>query len=332
MSKGLIGVVANANARYSEFGFCIDVLDKPDGWDKTWSIGLDYVGSRNDLVQYVLDNDYTHLWFMDDDHSFAPDLLTRLLAWDKPLVTPVCLTKTWPFLPCVYPNKLPEGEHQYLPLDFEGAEPSGLIEIEAGGCAGMLIRRDVLESVSAPWFEHADVGEDILFCQKAKDAGFRLYADLGAILGHITVAVVQPSYDEENGWTTGVRVGNELRLVVPFWSQLLAAQESDPRNQDDNPHPDALPPAVDVPSEHPASEAERIEIWADEQVPPRWWWRALDFDGSILKKDSAITEESVIGQAHFFYPDVMVYLIQREWDDSRNLRQFGPPQRLWDRG
>ena len=315
MSRGLIGVVANTNARYSEFGFCIDVLDKPDGWDKTWSIGLDYVGSRNDLAQHVLDNDYTHLWFMDDDHSFAPDLLTRLLAWDKPLVTPVCLTKTWPFLPCVYPNKLPEGEHQYLPLDFEGADPSGLIEIQAGGCAGMLIRRDVLESVPPPWFEHGDVGEDILFCQKAQAAGFRLYADLSAILGHITVAVVQPSYDPENGWTTGVRVGNELRLVVPFWSQLIAAQEQE----------EVVPPEV-------VSEAERIEIWPDEQVPPLWWWRALDHDGSILKKDSAITEEAVIGQAHFWFPGVMVFLIQREWDDSRNLRQFGPPQRLWDRG
>ena len=43
------------------------------------------------------------------------------------------------------------------------------------------------------WFEYGDKSEDIVFCEKAKKAGFKIYADLSCRLGHITTAVVWPA-------------------------------------------------------------------------------------------------------------------------------------------
>lgn len=76
--------------------------------------------------------------------------------------------------------------------------------------------------------------------------------------------------------------------------------------------------------------AERIEIWVDEEF--RWWWRAIDVDGHILRKDSGVNEQTVIGSAHLFYPGAPVHQVGREVEDSRNLRQYGVPGRMWDRG
>lgn len=332
MSRGLVGIIANDAARFSEFGSCVTRLQAPEGWDIEWVIGGDWCGARNTLVEIALDGGYDYLWFMDDDHSFGPDILMRLLAHDKPLINPLCLTRTMPFIPCVYPTKLPEGEHVYLPVDFETAEAGGVIEIQAGGCAGMLIRRDVLAAVKAlpgRAFEYGDRSEDITFCEKAKACGFDLFCDLGIPLGHITTAVVWPSYDPENGWATGLTVGKDMRLVVPFWSQLLGQQRGEEEASAD-PTSAVSPPVPPPPPDRSDSGVERIEIWLDDEMI--WWWRALDREGNIIARDSGVNEATVIGAADSRYPGAPVFQIAREIDDSRNLQQYGPPVRLWNRG
>lgn len=207
----LVGIIANDSARYSLFASCVSKLKTPEGSVVEWLIGGDWCGARNELVRMTLDGGYDWLWFMDDDHAFPPYLLERLLAHDVPLVVPVCLTRVAPFPPVCYTEKI--GENLYLPLPLDRSEAEGLVELEAGGCAGMLIRRDVLAAVEPPWFEYTDRSEDIVFCEKARAAGFKLYCDLAARLGHITTAVVWPAVKDER-WVTGFTIGRDLNLFV----------------------------------------------------------------------------------------------------------------------
>lgn len=236
--SGLVGVIANDSARYSLFSSCIDRLELPDGWKKEWLIGGDWCGARNALCQMVLDEGYDYLWFMDDDHAFAPSMLTKLLAHEEALVTPICLTRVHPFAPVQYVEKV--GEAQYLPIALSGAETKGLVEIQAGGCAGMLIRRDVIEETAKlthmvgirggekiPWFEYTDRSEDIVFCEKAKRAGFKLYADLEVTLGHITTAVVHPT-KRDGQWMTGLTIGRDLNLVVDTADTVVSERPGAP--------------------------------------------------------------------------------------------------------
>ena len=92
----------------------------------------------------------------------------------------------------------------------------GLIELQAGGCAGMLIRREVLEAIEPPWFEYTDRSEDIVFCEKAKEAGFNIYCDLSARLGHVTTAFVWPSTNQDGDWFVGLTIGGKMDLLIPF--------------------------------------------------------------------------------------------------------------------
>jgi hypothetical protein len=209
----LIGIIANDAARFSEFGASVTNLQVPPGNRIEWVIGGDWCGARNSLAQLCIDEQYTHLWFMDDDHSFAPDILMKLLRHDQPLVNPICFTRTWPFQPVTY---VEEGA-----LDLASVPDRGLVVLHAGGCAGMLIRREVLEAIEPPWFEYSDKSEDVIFCEKAKAAGFQLYGDLEARLGHITTAVVWPSFNPEHGWMTGLTIGKDMQVQIPLTGDLL---------------------------------------------------------------------------------------------------------------
>lgn len=378
---GLIGIIANDAARFSEFPACVTRLQTPPDWEIEWLIGGDWCSARNALAQLTVDEKFSHLWFMDDDHSFPPDILMKQLRWNKPLVNPICLTRTYPFQPVTY---LEEGA-----LDLASVPAEGLVELHAAGAAGMLIAREVLEAIEPPWFEYSDRSEDVIFCEKAKAAGFTLYGDLSARLGHITTAVVWPSYNEEHGWMTGLTIGKDMQISIPLTSDLVEREihridvpvapeeddyyyiegdeQPDPRNRDDNPHPDqevadATGTAVPEPclicgrqstwrdvhgqqgceEHHPEHEAwkthyERAEVWfdADERLgenDARWHGRILNGDGTIAISLRATTQEKdMLDEIARTFPQLDIHFVLNELEDSRTDRRRGPPQRLWDR-
>jgi hypothetical protein len=351
MSKVLVGIIGNDAARFHEFTASALRLQTPEGSRVEMLIGGDWCGARNSLAQQCLDGDFTHLWFMDDDHSFPPDLLLRLLAWDKPLVTPICLSRVFPFAPVSYVPAPPELAHHgdVVPIDLAGCPGTGLVELESGGAAGMLIAREVLEATREMsfdydeaarseqemwtphpdrWFEYGDQSEDIVFCNKAKAAGYEIYADLEARLGHITTTIVIPSYTDEHGWTTGLRVGKDYDIRVKQTYDLIEDGRREPAIR--------AVPTVDlaplIEPELPVTDAtaERIEIWIDDEL--RWWWRAITDEGRIIAQDSTINEQQTIDAALVAYPGTSVHQIQRETDDSRSPEKYGPPVRLWNRG
>lgn len=364
-SKILIGVIANDFARASEFVASMLRMKRPAGSDLEFLIGGDWCSARNSLAQRTLDGGYTHLWFMDDDHSFSPDLLLQVAAWNKPLVTPICLQRVFPFAPVSYVKAPPELAHHgdFIPIDLSDHPGGGLVELEAGGAAGMLIRRDVLEAVKrdteTPWFEYTDQSEDVLFCEKAKASGYTIWADLGARLGHITTCVVIPSFTEEHGWTTGLRIGRDYDIRVkqtydliedgrrvtdstitpieggpadtpiPGLTHTLEAAPENPEGISDVVADSIVVEPDDYYSWEPKPVAERIEIWMDEEL--RWWWRALGEDGTILARDSGVREQDVIERALSFYPEAPVHQVAREIEDSRKQEQYGPPRRIWNR-
>lgn len=319
--KILIGVIGNDAARFHLFTASVMKLDtKGLDVDREMLIGGDWCSARNELAQMALDGDYTHLWFMDDDHAFAPDLLKRLASHNVPLITPLCLARVAPFPLVSY--ALTEDRKAHLPIDLAGVPGEGLVEIHAGGCAGMLIAREVLEATrswadedkvtTGKWFEYGEVSEDVLFCAKARECGFKLYADLGARLGHITTAVVYPDID--NGtWMTRLKIGGGLDLFV--------SQAQDWKEEEQQ-----LGEAFE-----PLPDPERIEVWMD--ADGYWWWRVIPAEGDmILAKGSGVREDQVIADAQAAFPGLEVHIVQRELDDSRHPKQYGPPARLWNRG
>ncbi|HKU48487.1 MAG TPA: hypothetical protein VJP79_00930 [Nitrososphaera sp.] len=75
----------------------------------------------------------------------------------------------------------------------------------------MLIKREVFEKVTKPWFEYTpEVPEDHYFCEKARAAGFEIKVDTAIILDHIGAYSRSSMTVNSDGDTTNER--NNLAL------------------------------------------------------------------------------------------------------------------------
>lgn len=150
--------------------------------------------ARNELARIAKDkiNEYTgevftHILWLDDDHTFPPDLACRLASHDKDMVSALYYGRTPPFFPVCY-VKDPSEEYKHFPLV---EPPACLFQCDAVGFGALMMRLDVFKRVPEPWFTlDWKAGEDIAFCVKAKQYGVEIWCDGAYKLGHIGVPPV----------------------------------------------------------------------------------------------------------------------------------------------
>lgn len=160
--------------------------------------------ARNLLVRDFLDSDCTDLMFIDADINFEPDDVLRLMAWasdpKKGIVGGVPRTRKT--------NKVYIAQ---LDQDEEGVTMNrmGLVRAKRIATAFMMVRREVFERLvneNPQWnyYDHtADrqlnavfdflvtdegyMGEDYLFCDRAREIGYEVWVDPTIKLGHMGV-------------------------------------------------------------------------------------------------------------------------------------------------
>lgn len=138
--------------------------------------GSNIAENRLKLVKRAMEAGGTHVVFIDDDMSFPNDMLQRLLAHNLPIVA------------CNYPRRRPHKGFVAGKLDgtmmLTTATSTGLEEALWTGFGFAVIEIEVFKRVSLPWFVNAWVAdaqgfttEDIPFCAKAREAGYRILID-----------------------------------------------------------------------------------------------------------------------------------------------------------
>ena len=138
--------------------------------------GSNIAENRLKLVQRAMAAGGTHIVFIDDDMSFSNDLLHRLLAHRLPIVA------------CNYPRRRPHKGFVAGKLDGSimatTAASTGLEEALWTGFGFAVIEVEVFQRISLPWFINAWIAEaqgftteDLPFCAKAREAGYRILID-----------------------------------------------------------------------------------------------------------------------------------------------------------
>lgn len=148
--------------------------------------------ARELAVRRFVESDFTHLLMLDADHKHPARIIQRLARWVimKPeikIVGGLNFRRGEPYDPCAY--VLGEDNTYYAPREWE----KGLLEVDRIGTGSLMVHRDVFEAIREPWFYHDGSGEfsdgwfseDIVFCKKAKDAGFRIFCDTSTISPHL---------------------------------------------------------------------------------------------------------------------------------------------------
>ena len=161
--------------------------------------------ARNLLVKDMIDSDATDLLFIDSDINFEPDDILRRLAWGadpkKGIVAGVPRTRS--------ENKVYIADLDYDENGELTMNGMGLVRGKRVATAFMLIRREVFEQMMAAhpeWVykdqrsdrmipclfdfkltEEGYIGEDFLFCDRARELGFEVWIDPTIKLGHMGV-------------------------------------------------------------------------------------------------------------------------------------------------
>lgn len=221
--KIMIGMYCNELSRFSECYASLMAMDKPEAVF-VQAIHGSLTRSLNNLGRHFLASKAEHLFLTNDDHIYAKDALTRLLAHDKDITCGLYLKRSFPYEPIVYEAISEHGaRHRYLK-----SGERGLVRVAAGGGGAMLIKRRVLEGLPQPWWRLATIepdliSEDLSFCKSAVDAGFEIWCDLDVRVGHIAVVPVFP-HEQDGEWTTLLAVGGKVRIPIDPASRMQVAQ------------------------------------------------------------------------------------------------------------
>lgn len=129
---------------------------------------------RNLLAKQALDyEETTHILFVDDDQMFPADSIHQLAKHDLPIVAANIVRKE--SNPRTNAKKIGSTDCVYTLPDSTGLE-----EVDFVGTGMMLIKREVFEKLEKPYFFYDvvnNVGEDVNFCRKAKEAGYKIFID-----------------------------------------------------------------------------------------------------------------------------------------------------------
>lgn len=212
---GMVGVMyASDSAHYSDFGISLERLKLPPDSEKDFKRGIDRVDALNALTERALSRGFYWVWFIDEDRSFAPDIVETLLGRNEGIVAPITIATEPPF----NPEALIETDRgDVVPLildDYTG--PGSLVEVAGVGASGMLVRRAVLESMEPPWFRRGPDGSDSLwFCTRARDLGFQPYLDTSARIGNFQIASMMPAH-KGGKWEIAIGIMDEFAVSFPL--------------------------------------------------------------------------------------------------------------------
>jgi len=155
--------------------------------------------SRNILAQKALEGGFTHILWIDSDMCFGHDMLSRLMRHRVPFVGINASMRQPPYMTTAM---VAPGVNLVT-----NAHSSGLEKVERMGLGVVLHTTEVLRAIKKrPWFsfdyvrhKHIHRGEDYVFCNKVKKAGFTLWVDqdVSKDVGHVGSHAFYPVRDAE---------------------------------------------------------------------------------------------------------------------------------------
>lgn len=148
--------------------------------------------NRNRLVRHALENNFTHIMFIDNDMVFQPSAIQRLLDADKDIVGANYNARGVPGKPVVMTIKLTDPALEPQPGQVKTVEISAqLFTTFSLGTGFLLIKTDVFKKMDSPWFVDGEdkngecFTEDVEFCRKAHLAGYDVWCSPTIKMGHI---------------------------------------------------------------------------------------------------------------------------------------------------
>lgn len=156
--------------------------------------------SRNDLATKAIQSEADLVFWMDSDMVFQPDTLVRMVKTlqenDLDILTGLYFRRVPPYSPVLF-DKLDIIGNICSWTAFHEI-PDELFEVGGCGFGCVLMNTEVFLSVQAKhgnmFAPIANNGEDIAFCWRARDCGYKIWCDPSVICGHVGYSVVDDKF------------------------------------------------------------------------------------------------------------------------------------------
>lgn len=200
---GTVGFICGSTPRYYDFHDSLEALHVPKGTTLTRSFSCNPARNTNGLIAEM---DGAWLWHQGDDHSFAPDTLMRLLAYDVDVIVPLVPRVAFPFKSVVWKQFDPGPPASGKPYEWDEIDACRrkgvkLLPVAAAGTAGLLAKKHVYDAMREAYGEPIfrvglvakdELSEDVEFTWKCNQLGFQVYAALDVFMGHMVGTSIEP--------------------------------------------------------------------------------------------------------------------------------------------
>ena len=171
--------------------------------------------SRNTLATQAIQNEVDYVFWLDSDMVFEPDTLIRMMDVlqknDLDILTGLYFRRVQPYSPVLF-NKLEKKDEE----TFEWSEfqeiPNHMFEVGGCGFGCVLMKVDPFLDVQSRFGNMfapiGNTGEDLAFCWRARQCGFKIWCDPSIICGHVGYVISDEKYIES------------------YKAKLIAAQDS----------------------------------------------------------------------------------------------------------
>lgn len=160
--------------------------------------------SRTKLAQRAIQEEADYVLWLDSDMEFPPDLLERLMAAlqntpEADIMTGLYFRRVDPYSPVLFEKIQLAGVGANW-KEFDQLPKESVFEVEGCGFGAVLIPTDVIMSVISkygdPFWPIGHLGEDLAFCIRARELGYRIFCDQTIPLGHVGYNVVTRNFYE----------------------------------------------------------------------------------------------------------------------------------------
>lgn len=156
--------------------------------------------ARNSLAKNAIDEGFDRVLWLDSDMDFQPDLLKRLSAdmdEGRHFVSGLYFKRKAPISPVIYSEiGYWKNEEDVVPfaMPYHDYPRDDIFEIKGAGFGACMMSTEMLKKVTEtsglPFSPAVGFGEDLSFCMRAAQAGYKMYCDSRIKLGHVGYGVI----------------------------------------------------------------------------------------------------------------------------------------------
>jgi len=162
--------------------------------------------ARERIANKAINEEYSHVLWLDADMVFGPDLLDDLMFSGKAFVSGVYHARRKGYASCIFKGiNVGEVEHfkEY---------PKETFEIAGCGFGCVLIETEIIRAVKRTYgtcfTPIKNYGEDLAFCKRCRDIGYSLWCEPSVVCGHIGHITIYPEDHEQ--WKKTISNINEV--------------------------------------------------------------------------------------------------------------------------